>query len=474
MKYGNYCGPNWSDGKHQASVVGSKAPVDEFDETCKNHDAVYALGGDLKKADYDFYKENIGRGVVRSVAALAVGAQGVLRRGENRTPLIDQPRTIMTNLRGSTPKQQNNNRKNITDSNASTSLGGIQMDAPAATSSVFTAKQTKTKSIKDGTLVSGQEFISPVECQGVATFGLGKSALLAPSYFYGGVLGQLARAYQLYRWRKLIVHYIPKVSTGLAGQVVLCSSQNVNEPCLQPEAASFLARAMVSGNGVMAPLWAPVKMQIPTDNDWRKVDPTVSSDINDDVYAELQVYTQAATAQQVGYLWLEYEIELVKPMLTPHSTSLPISSGPGTRVSLQSSAAINAVGFPVTLVDVGSSGLFGSPGGSVFRFVLDAQGSTSGAGTSFSNAWSSATVSLTTAGGVQRDSASLAIVGGMTLYATLVQGNNRAVLYTSLEAAISGMSNGQVIQNSPSTGLGTFVGDLSLVRIGVSTIASVQ
>lgn len=473
MKYGNYCGPWWSDGKHQASVVGRSAAIDAFDETCKTHDAVYATGGNLKRADRAFYEENIGRGVVRSVAALAVGAQGALRRGEVRTPIIDQPRAIMTNLRGSTPTPQNRN-KNITHSNATASLGGVQMDAPAATSSVFTAKQTKTKSIRDGTHVSGQEFISPVECQGVATFGLGKSALLAPAYFYGGVLGQLSRAYQKYRWRKLVVHYIPKVSTGLAGQVVICSSLNINEPCLQPEASSFLARAMVSGNGVMAPLWAPVKMQIPIDNEWRNIDPTVSSDINDDVYAEVQVYTQAATAQQVGYLWLEYEIELVKPMLTPHSTSLPISSGPGTRIAMQNTSAINAVGAPVTLADVSSSGLFSVPGGSIYRFVLDVQGSNSGSGTSFSNAWSTTTVSLTTAGGVQKDSSGYNIVGGSTLYLTLIQSQQRAVVYTSLEAAISGLSNGQMIQNSPSTGLGTFVGDLTLVRIGVSTIGSVQ
>lgn len=39
MKYGNYCGPYWSNGRIQRSVVGDLLPVDEFDETCRDHDA---------------------------------------------------------------------------------------------------------------------------------------------------------------------------------------------------------------------------------------------------------------------------------------------------------------------------------------------------------------------------------------------------------------------------------------------------
>lgn len=81
MKYhGNYCGPYWSDGKRQKSVArGTTKPIDAFDSSCQRHDAVYATGGDLKAADYEFYKENIGKGVKRSVAAIAVGAQGLFR-----------------------------------------------------------------------------------------------------------------------------------------------------------------------------------------------------------------------------------------------------------------------------------------------------------------------------------------------------------------------------------------------------------
>jgi len=78
--HGRYCGPGWSANKYQKSVRGRIPAVDEFDETCKRHDAAYATpGADLKKADQEFYKANVGRGIKRTAAALAVGAQGYFR-----------------------------------------------------------------------------------------------------------------------------------------------------------------------------------------------------------------------------------------------------------------------------------------------------------------------------------------------------------------------------------------------------------
>lgn len=82
--HGNYVGPGWSAGKYQNSVKYSSVPaVDEFDATAKRHDFAYgAYKGQPKKlsqADFKFYRENIGKGFKRSVSALAVGLQGVLR-----------------------------------------------------------------------------------------------------------------------------------------------------------------------------------------------------------------------------------------------------------------------------------------------------------------------------------------------------------------------------------------------------------
>jgi len=95
--HGNYCGPGWSSGKYQASVHTGISPVDDFDSTCAIHDSVYAVGGDLKAADMVFAKENINAGlydiamgnvytgVKRTLAGLAVGGQGLMRKQTEAT-----------------------------------------------------------------------------------------------------------------------------------------------------------------------------------------------------------------------------------------------------------------------------------------------------------------------------------------------------------------------------------------------------
>ena len=56
--YGSFCGPGWSDGKRQDSVIG-RPPTDEFDALCWLHDAIYATATrpqSLSEADLKFYK----------------------------------------------------------------------------------------------------------------------------------------------------------------------------------------------------------------------------------------------------------------------------------------------------------------------------------------------------------------------------------------------------------------------------------
>lgn len=87
MRYhGNYCGPNWSAGKRQPSVKYGKGPkaIDDFDETCRIHDSAYAANKDLKSADSRFFRQNFGKGLKRSLAAIAVGAQGLFRKKKRR------------------------------------------------------------------------------------------------------------------------------------------------------------------------------------------------------------------------------------------------------------------------------------------------------------------------------------------------------------------------------------------------------
>lgn len=79
LTHGDWVGPGWSDGKAQDSVLGYATARDAFDQTAKEHDAAYASGGDLYKADIEFARQNLGQGFKRTVAGAAVGLQGLVR-----------------------------------------------------------------------------------------------------------------------------------------------------------------------------------------------------------------------------------------------------------------------------------------------------------------------------------------------------------------------------------------------------------
>jgi len=98
--HGKFVGPNWSAGKRQSSVpYGRVRAVDEFDLSAKFHDHAYATGMDRKKADYLFYKWNVGKGFKRTAAALAVGLQGALRSSQkNNNNMYGRKRAASTQL----------------------------------------------------------------------------------------------------------------------------------------------------------------------------------------------------------------------------------------------------------------------------------------------------------------------------------------------------------------------------------------
>lgn len=82
--HGNYVGPGWSGGKFQNSIAWSDVPpIDDFDRTAKRHDKVYRLQRNntkyLNQADIEFYKQNYGKGLKRTLAAIAVNAQRLAR-----------------------------------------------------------------------------------------------------------------------------------------------------------------------------------------------------------------------------------------------------------------------------------------------------------------------------------------------------------------------------------------------------------
>jgi len=333
--------------------------------------------------------------------------------------------------------------------------------------------QSKVQRNAESARLSGKDFIGSVEGNGVSTFGIGKSALLSPAYFSSTVLGNLARSFERYRWNRLRIHYVPKVATTATGQVIMCSSRSVSEPNLAGEAGNFLQRAMSQGNAAFSPLWTPSYIDIDCDSAWRLVDPTTTNDLDDNILEELQVYTQVSVSGQVGYLFAEYDIEFCEPIYQPHSTAIPLASGPGQRVTLVDFAAVNAVNDALVMNSPLNNFISVAVSGTIWRAVFDIAASSPPTGATFANGYLSNVTyrtNTTTSTGV---STSQPLIGGTTLY-LVKTGTNTVDAYTSLESAIVGNSSGQIFYNSATTAFGSYVYDVATVRIGVSSLPSVQ
>jgi hypothetical protein len=465
--HGNWCGPGWSDGRNVPSTHGFAPAIDEFDETCRQHDFALSGGRSDLRADLKFARLNVGRGAKRTVAAVAVLGRALVDQLSAVNKNATQHLETMTKpaLRG-TAKQQPRNTRNPTPHNRSVA-------APVAIGSMVRAVKTQHIQTKNGAILRGTDFLSPVEGNGVTTFGLGKSALLSPAYFLSTFLGNMARSFEKYRWNKLRVHYVPKVATSAAGQIVLCSSHSVSEPCLQGEAGTFLQRAMSQGNAAMGPLWMENFIDIDVKKTFYMVDPTTTSDPDDAVAEELQVYTQTAVAGQVGYLYAEYEIEFSELTYQPHAAILPLSTGPGLRATLTEQNAVNAINDDWALIDpAGTLGLGTTNNGTIFRAVLDIQGSAIFTGGTFSAGLGTTLYSHTTTAAITAAVSPMPLVGGLTIY--LVVSGSLLYAYSSLESAVSGAGSGQLAHRLASTAVGSYNFDVAIVRIGMALLPTVQ
>lgn len=450
----NFCGPYWHDGKFQSSTANpflkAKSP---FDETCRIHDISYATAtsnSDLRAADTKFYEANYGKGLVRSSAALLV---------RHLNPYT------MTKLRGTSkppaPKQMKHKEPAQT------------ISAPDAIGTIIRPSKPTINRTANGATITGQDFIGVVEGNGVATFGLGKSALLSPAYFVSSFIGNLARSFEKYKWNRLRVIYYPRVSTGLAGQCILASQRSVSEPGLQPESGTFLQRVMTQGNATMGPLWLQNAIDIDCSADWKLLDPATTSDLDDTIHEELQVYTQTATSGQVGYLMAEYSVSFREPIYQPHSSAFPMVTGPGLRCVLTDNAAVNATGDALAFKDSTSPlGIGAANNGSVYRLVFDVQGSSCYTGSTFTSGFSVYLIKHATTVTYANTGNTIPFVGGLTIYG--VVSGSLINLYTSIEAAVNGAGTGQMYYNAVSSAAGSYSFDAQLVRYGMTTIASVQ
>lgn len=460
MKYhGNYCGPNWSAGKQQPSTIDDNVhPTDEFDHTCMVHDAAYYNQDNLAEADMEFFSANFLKGAKRTLAAVAVGAQGQARLWSAPTNMTkNQP-----NLRSVPATPHPKNKPAIQLSQVPSAYG-------------FTVRMTQPKIVRSGNKASiiGADFASTVATSNTNSYAPAASILLNPAYFQNSMLGSLSRAYEKFRFTRATVQYIPSVPTSTQGQLVMCSTRTVKEPFLDGSSTTFLSRALSQGNAVACPLWRETTLDVSCNNEWSVVDALIDADLDDAIQEEVQIYAFCDTTQNAGILILHYEIEFKDPLYVYHSTLIPVPYGNGTFITFSDNTNVNATTDAIALAN--SSIAFGTIAGygSVYRLVFRPSASTLPTGPA---SWSAVakvqnTVATTTTT-LTPLTTNITLAPGTTLYG--VYGSGGVILYASYDDAVAGTTNGMLAYQTATTALGVWAFIMSIVRIDPANRVTIQ
>ncbi len=458
--YGRFCGPYWSDAQWQQSVIPSVDPIDELDAVCAEHDEAYATGGDLLAADLRFAQKAYGLGWRGALFAHAVGLQAKFRA-------FDSAMAKSQKLRGAptpTPKPTQTSKSKPKMPKQTMQL----VTPPVAFGSTMTKAKADIVRTKDTVRVRGNDFAAQVDVNSTSLWGMSKSALLSPAFLQSAALGNIARSYERYKWNFLRVHYVPKVSTTTNGAIILTSQRSVSEPGVSPSNANFLPRAMSQGNACFTPIWAPAYIDIDPSDQWYLVDPATTVDPDDSIAEELLVYGSGINGV-AGYLIVEYDIVFKEPLYQPHTSQLPISTGPGVRGVMTLSQAVNAVGDAVILTEF--SPVFNInliPNGTILRAVFDVQGSSFPSPTNSTTFAETITKYSSNVSTIVGSASNLTFLGGNVTY-WVVNGANVEV-YLTLEGAVTGSGSAQLFYQTATTTIGSFQFDATIIRYSPITL----
>jgi len=476
MKYhGNYCGPNWSNGVAQPSVVGTVPPVDEFDATCMLHDTAYATGQDRSQADDLFYTQNMYHGIKRSMAALLVKGQDILRTPDylSNIPNLHNP-SISTMQKQANKKSSK--RRNLRGPNpislTSNKPQNTLTTVPAAYGFSLRMREPKITRTNNTAIITGSDYAGTVFSSNSSLYEPAASVYLNPIYFNNAMLGNLSRTYEKFRFKKAVVQYVPSVPTSTQGQIIMTSTRSVKEPFIDASSTTFLSRALSQGNAVACPVWKEESIELNGSNDWHVVDALIDGDLDDSIQEEVQVYSTCEATLTTGILILHYEIEFKDPLMVYHATVIPSPVGNGTIVTMVNSAAVNNNTAAITLTSP-STTLSGLGNGAIFRMVFQRVRSTLptgvGSWSAYARVLTQTAATLTTDTQVATDITS---ASGSVYYG--VWNGANMILYASYEGAAAGEQNDCVFHQTSTTAVGTYSFLIHAVKLGASLRVTTQ
>lgn len=302
--HGNWCGPGWSDGRYVQSTKGYAPAVDEFDETCRQHDFALVGGARNREADAQFFRENIGKGPKRALAALAVYARDKLEVLSDTPPLqMTKSAKQKKALRGSQKSSPVGNSTPTMKKNDATRA------APVAIATRRTGSTPVVQTTSSGVTISHRSFLFPV------TNTLNFSAISIPCNpgLSGSFpwLGKLARRYEQYRFKKLRYEFRSVSASSQSGVIMMSFDYDAADaaPATKAEQAQTIPNSETN-------VWMNNDLSVRPDAGWHFVrSGTLASNLDVKTYDMGNMWLSAAYGNGTvgGELYVEYTVELRRP-----------------------------------------------------------------------------------------------------------------------------------------------------------------
>jgi hypothetical protein len=302
------------------------------------HDAAYARRQNLKKADLDFAYANFGKGFKRTLAAAAVGFQGLLRAPDSFIEL--QQTMTKPNLRGSVRpngvSSKLNGVANITRP-TSKSQPDQQVSVPASIGSIIKGSRSKTLN-KSGDSIRMHTRV----CVGRSNFatqaGIPEMTgiqILNPVSMGNDEVQNMVRVYQHYRIHSARVHYAPFQGTSVGGEVIIVSNDDPNyKPADTSSSTTFFQRALSTEHSLLTPIWCPAELELAVDNGWKVCDNLNSTSLEEFSSGIFFTYVDGTVAIP-GYLLVDMDIEFQGLRFNPRLLISGSYSGLASRRNLQ-------------------------------------------------------------------------------------------------------------------------------------------
>jgi hypothetical protein len=305
VKYhGNWCGPGWSDGDWVDSRKGYAPAIDEFDETCRQHDFALASGARNREADRKFVESNLGKGAKRTLAAVAVAARDYIQT------FTDKPQI---QIKMTKSKKQNKNLRGTPDKATNTVPTMKKNDekkmAPVSIATRRTGSKPVIKNVAGGVTIAHRSFLFPV----TNSLNFDVDAVPCNPGLSGSFpwLAKLARRYEQYRFKKLKYEFRSVAASSQSGVIMMSFDYDAADsaPATKAEQAQTVPNSETN-------VWMNNDLIVKPDSNWHFVRAgTLGANLDVKTYDMGNLWISSAYGNNVvgGELYVEYEVELRRP-----------------------------------------------------------------------------------------------------------------------------------------------------------------